>query len=171
MAEHTSSDFETRASTGKTCAPDFVYVIFIRADVDTVWNALIDGEFTRRYWGHENVSSWKKGAPWEHIRADGSGKVDTKGHVIEMNPPARMVWSWAFESEAGDPAKRSLVTYELEALGPDTRLTVTHSELEPGSNMDKGVREGWPAVLSNMKSLLEAGTVLREDQWPKSANG
>ena len=157
----------TRASTGETSAPDFVYTIFIRADIHTVWNGLIDGELTRRYWGHENVSSWKVGAPWEHVRADASGKVDTRGRVVEMNPPRKMVWSWAFDEEADDPAKRSRVTYELEELGPDTRLTVTHSELEPGSAMDEGVRDGWPAVLSNLKSILETGEVLREGQWPK----
>ena len=59
------------------------------------------------------------------------------------------------------------MTYELIALGPDTRLTVTHTELEPHSRMNKGIRQGWPAVLSNLKTILETGNVLREDEWPK----
>lgn len=165
-ADDTTPFPETRAATGEPCAPDFVYAVFIRADVETVWNALTDGELTRRYWGHENVSSWRQGAPWEHVRCDGDGTVDVRGRVIEMRPPTRMAWSWAFGKDADRPEKRSLVTYELVALGPDTRLTVTHSELEPGSVMDRGVRDGWPAVLSNLKSLLETGEVLREEQWP-----
>jgi len=37
------------------------------------------------------------------------------------------------------------------------RLTVTHDELEPGSGMDTGIRQGWPIVLSSLKSLLETG--------------
>ena len=167
MAEDNNSAVTTRASTGETCAADFVYTIFIRADIQAVWNGLIDGELTKRYWGHSNESSWEEGAPWEHVRSDGSGTVDTRGRVIEIDPPTRMVWSWAFDSEADQPAKRSRVAYELIALGPDTRLTVIHSELEPDSIMDKGVREGWPAVLSNLKSILETGDVLREGDWPK----
>ena len=37
------------------------------------------------------------------------------------------------------------------------RLTVTHDELEAGSGMAKGISQGWPAVLSSMKSFLETG--------------
>lgn len=166
MADTLSSSHDTRASTGKPTASDFVYAVFIRADIDTVWNGLIDGELTRRYWGHENRSTWKKGAPWEHVRTDAEGTVDIRGRVIEIDPPTRMVWSWAFGKEADTPEKRSRVTYELVALGPDTKLTVRHGELEPGSPMDQSVREGWPAVLSNLKSILETGEVLREDDWP-----
>ncbi|WP_420558620.1 SRPBCC family protein [Roseovarius sp.] len=166
MADTLSLAHETRASTGKPTASDFVYAVFIRADIDTVWNGLIDGELTRRYWGHDNRSTWKQGAPWEHVRTDAEGTVDIRGRVIEIDPPTRMVWSWAFGKEADTPEKRSRVTYELVALGPDTKLTVRHAELEPGSPMDQSVREGWPAVLSNLKSILETGEVLREDDWP-----
>lgn len=158
---------DTRASTGEPTAPDFIYTIFICADIDTVWNALTDGDLTRRYWGHENTSNWDVGAPWEHVRANDSGNVDIRGRVIEMDPPTRMVWSWASPAEADNPEKCSRVTYELIELGPDTRLTVTHAELEPDSRMDKGIRQGWPAVLSNLKTILETGNVLREDEWPK----
>ena len=166
MAKDDVPAHETRASTGSPVADEFRYVIFIRADIETVWNALTDGELTRRYWGHENRSTWKKGAPWEHVRIDADGTVDVRGRIIEINPPARMVWSWAFGKDASNPEKLSRVTYELIALGPDTRLSVTHSELEPGSAMDRGIRDGWPAVLSNLKSILETGEILREEEWP-----
>lgn len=155
----------TRGSTGEPCAPDFVYTIFIAATPEQVWAGLIDREMTKAYWGHYNESDWKQGSRWDHVRSDGSGKIDTRGEIIEIDPPHKMAWSWAFDSDADNPAKLSLVTYELVALGPDTKLTVIHSELEPDSDMDKGVREGWPAVLSNLKSLLETGKTLSDDQW------
>lgn len=168
MADKTAPSEKTRGQTGARVAPDFVYSIFIRADIRTVWNALTDRELTRRYWGHDNVSDWSAGAPWEHVRSDGSGTVDVRGRIIEMSPPERMVWSWSFDPDAAQPEKCSRVTFELTELGPDTRLTAIHSELEPGSEMDIGVREGWPAVLSNLKTVLETGEVLREDQWPNA---
>lgn len=40
------------------------------------------------------------------------------------------------------------------------RLTVTHDRLEPGSEMQKGITDGWPKVLSSLKSLLETGSPL-----------
>ena len=154
----------TRASTGKPCAPDFVYTIYIAASAEKVWNGLIDREMTKAYWGHYNESDWKQGSRWEHVGSD-SGKVNVRGQIIEIDPPHKMVWSWAFADEADEPAKLSRVTYELVALGPDTKLTVTHSELEPGSSMDIGVREGWSAVLSNLKSMIETGKAMSEEDW------
>jgi uncharacterized protein YndB with AHSA1/START domain len=34
----------------------FVYTLYIAATPEKVWKALLDGELTRQYWGHENVS-------------------------------------------------------------------------------------------------------------------
>ena len=36
-------------------------------------------------------------------------------------------------------------------------LSPTHDELEAGSGMAKGIKQGWPAVLSSLKSFLETG--------------
>jgi len=46
------------------------------------------------------------------------------------------------------------------------RLTVTHDELEPGSEMLRGISEGWPRVLSSLKTLLETGEPLQT--WTKA---
>ena len=40
------------------------------------------------------------------------------------------------------------------------RLTVLHEELETDSPMHNGVSQGWPAVLSSLKTLLETGRVM-----------
>jgi hypothetical protein len=40
------------------------------------------------------------------------------------------------------------------------KLTVIHDDFEPGSEMLKGVSEGWPAILSGLKTLLETGEPL-----------
>ena len=46
----------------------FVYALYIAATPEKVWKALLDGELTRQYWGHENVSDWKPGSPWKHVQ-------------------------------------------------------------------------------------------------------
>lgn len=138
-------------------APDFVYTIFIAASADKVWDALTDGEMTRAYWGHDNVSDWKPGSRWEHVRIGAEGRVDIVGKVIEIDPPRRLVVSWASPGEESDPAQVSRVTYAVAALDSETRLTVTHADLAPGSEMQRGVTQGWPMVLSSLKSCLETG--------------
>ena len=150
-------------ATGKS---KFVYVTYIRARPEAVFNALIDGEFTRQYWEHDNVSDWKPGSGWQHRRSDGSQAVDLVGEVIESVPPRRLVITWASPADVANSAKRSRVTFEVETVDEMTCLTVTHDELEPGSDMEKGITWGWPRVLSSLKSLLETGRPL--PTWSKA---
>ncbi len=145
-------------------APDFVYAIYIAASAEKVWNGLFDGKLTRAYWKHDNVSDWKVGSRWEHVGATAERPVDICGEVLEIDPPLRLVMTWAFPHDAQDPAKVSRVTFELTPLGPDTKLKVIHSELEPASEMQRGIEDGWPAVFSNLKTLLETGRVLSDEQ-------
>jgi uncharacterized protein YndB with AHSA1/START domain len=85
------------------------------------------------------------------------------GEVIEHAPPRRLVISWAWPREADDRAKRTRVAFDLERIDAMVKLTVTHDELEPGSDMERGITEGWPRVLSSLKSFLETGKAL--DTW------
>ena len=141
----------------------YVYVTYIRTTPEKVFEALTKPEVTRQYWGLENISDWKPGSAWKHQSADGSRTVRLLGEVIESTPPRRLVITWAFPQEAADKAKRTRVSFDIEGLENMVRLTVTHDELEPGSEMDKGIREGWPRVLSSLKSFLETGKPL--DTW------
>ena len=61
------------------------------------------------------------------------------------------------ERLAADPASYSRVSFDVAAYEEMVRLTVTHDELEAGSGMAKGIQQGWPIVLSSLKSLLETG--------------
>ncbi|MCA8237454.1 toxin-antitoxin system, toxin component [Burkholderia cenocepacia] len=40
------------------------------------------------------------------------------------------------------------------------KLTVAQDGLAPGSERDRGIRGGWPAVPSSLKPLLETGHAL-----------
>jgi uncharacterized protein YndB with AHSA1/START domain len=137
-------------------APEFVYTVYIAAPAERVWDALVDSDLTRKYWGHENRSDWKPGSRWEHVRNGPDGQVDIAGKVIEIDPPHRLVTSWASPANLDDPAKVSRVTYEITPLGEEAKLVVTHSDLhDPG--MRAGVSSGWPMVLSSLKTFLETG--------------
>jgi uncharacterized protein YndB with AHSA1/START domain len=140
--------------------PQFVYVTYISTTPEKLWNALIDPELTRRYWDRENISDWKPGSTWEHRRSDASRTVDLVGKVIESAPPRRLVLTWASPPDAGNSAKHSRVTFDIEPIDEMVRLTVTHDELEAGSEMLRGITQGWPRVLSSLKSLLETGRPL-----------
>ena len=147
----------------------FVYVTYIRSTPDKVFEAITKPEIARRYWGHENVSSWQPGSSWEHIRADEQRTVQLVGKVVEVSAPTRLVITWANASQAADPGSYSRVSFDIAEYEDMVRLTVTHDELEAGSGMAKGVKQGWPAVLSSLKSFLETGRGIDLFAKPKSA--
>ena len=147
----------------------FIYVTYIRSTPEKVFEAITRPDIARRYWGHENVSDWRPGSQWEHVRANGERTVQIAGRVVEVAPPARLVITWANASQAGDPASHSRVTFEIEEYEEMVRLTVTHDELEAGSAMAKGIGKGWPIVLSSLKSFLETGQAIDVFAQPKSA--
>jgi uncharacterized protein YndB with AHSA1/START domain/DNA-binding transcriptional ArsR family regulator len=144
--------------------PTYVYVTYIRASAEQVWKALTDADLTARFWGHANVSDWQPGSTWEHRRVDGSDKVDVVGRVIESEPPKRLVITFEDPQGAGSPEGASVVTFLVEPHQDIVRLTVTHENL-PDQEMLEGISQGWPAVLANLKSLLETGEVLPQAPW------
>jgi uncharacterized protein YndB with AHSA1/START domain len=133
----------------------FEYVIYISATPRAVWNALIDANSTAKYWQHINISDWRPGSRWEHRRSGKKPTLDLIGKVLEFSPPRRLVLSWAFPSDESRKDKHSRVTIEIEPFRRITRLTLKHDMLESGSNMQKGIAEGWPKVLASLKSLME----------------
>jgi uncharacterized protein YndB with AHSA1/START domain len=89
--------------------------------------------------------------------------------VVEVAPPTRLVITWANPSQANDPDSTSRVTFDIAAYDEMVRLTVSHDELEAGSGMAKGIQQGWPIVLSSLKSLLETGQGIDVFAKPKAA--
>ena len=136
--------------------PSYVYVTYILSQPQTVWDALTDAAISASYWERENVSDWKVGSPWEH-RLPGKSP-DVVGTVVESDPPRRLVTTWAPPNDPQNPDKISRVAFLIEDLGGKVRLTVTHTDLDAESLKD--ISGGWPAVLSNLKTLLETGRTI-----------
>jgi uncharacterized protein YndB with AHSA1/START domain len=147
----------------------FVYVTYIRSTPAKVFDAITRPEIARRYWGHENVSDWKPGSPWQHVRANEQRAVNVVGKVVEAARPSRLVITWASPAQAADPASCSRVTFDIDEYEDMVRLTVTHDELQAGSGMAEGIRKGWPIVLSSLKSFLETGQPIDVFAKPKAA--
>ncbi|MFC8132020.1 ArsR/SmtB family transcription factor [Streptomyces sp. NPDC057302] len=153
------------AMTTHQTKPTYVYVTYIESTSEKVWHALTDADLTAAYWGHANISDWQQGSTWEHRRTDGSGIADVVGKVVESKPPTRLVTTWGYPTASPDaPADPSQVTFDIEPYGGIVRLTVTHENLASEKERED-VGSGWPAVLSNLKSLLETGSPLPEQPW------
>lgn len=133
--------------------PTFVYETYIDTTAEELWEALTSPEFTEQYWGGRRIESeWEKGSTVKHIRPDGGS--DWHGEIVEINPP--QVLSYTFIGNEKD-AETTTVTFNLEPYGSVMRLRVTH-EFE--SEVDPNVKNGWIAIISSLKSLLETDAAL-----------
>jgi len=146
----------------------FVYVTYIRTTPENLWQALIDPEFTRRFWNETwQDCEWKPGATWRLMIPD--GRVADAGEVVEIEPQRRLVLRWRneFMPELREEGY-SRMTYEIEKKGESVKLTVIHEMERGGSKLIDAVSGGWPMILSSLKSLLETGQALEETKrWPK----
>lgn len=138
---------------------DTVYVIYIAAAADDVWNALTSPEFTKQYFfGHAVESDWRTGSPWSLRTPD--GRVEVQGEVRESDPPRKLVVSWNIAADPSLP--ECLVSYEIEQVGENlVRLVMVESHPTPiPAQLLEGGRKGWPMILSGLKTLLETGRPL-----------
>ncbi len=90
------------------------------------------------------------------------GRVDSGGKVLECEPPRRLVLSWRCEwLEEYRQLPEAVVTFDIEPMEEAVRLTVTQLTAPIEEKYLEGGRQGWPAILSGLKSLLETGKPLR----------
>ena len=141
--------------------PAIVYTIYIASTPETVWQALTSAEFSRKYFfGNAVEVDLRVGGAYVVRTPDGAPHIS--GEVIECDPPKKLTFTfnvnWPALIEKLGP---TLVTYEIEPAGDVTKLTLLQSHDRPLSDdILSGGRQGWPAILSGLKSLLETGNAI-----------
>jgi uncharacterized protein YndB with AHSA1/START domain len=146
----------------------FVYVTYIRTTPEKLWRALTEPEYTRQIWaGTTQQCKWEPGASWRLLKPDGT--VADSGEVLEIEPYKRLVLKWQnhlFPEVMAEGFSR--MSYEIEQKDDSVKLTVTHEIAKSDSKFIGKVSNGWPHILSSLKSLLETGESLESTrQWPK----
>jgi uncharacterized protein YndB with AHSA1/START domain/DNA-binding transcriptional ArsR family regulator len=113
--------------------PGHVFQVSIRARPERVWQALTDPSLTQQYLFRTAVaSSWVPGEPIAY--RDPDGRVVIEGRLLEVEPPRRLVTTWAVRARprlAQDRPAR--VTWEIVAAGEGSRLTLSHVVFNPAA--------------------------------------
>jgi uncharacterized protein YndB with AHSA1/START domain len=146
--------------------PTFVYVTYIAAAPEKVWEALTRADISEKYWfGYRVEASAKAGGRMTAISP--AGKKAHDDPILESDPPRRLSYAWQPLYKDMQGERPSRVTFALEAFKGQTRLTVVHDEFDEGSKIFGMISKGWPAVLSSLKSFLETGRGL-EPSWDEA---
>lgn len=151
--------------------PVFVYVTYIQTTPEQLWQALTDATFTLQYWGMGLKSDWQVGSPVLVQWGPDQDFVDVGQVVLEADPPRRLSYRWhnyqpehrqyfdwsdeQFAELIKEPISK--VTFELEPQGSHVKLTLIHDDFPAETEMYRGISQGWPAILSSLKTLLETG--------------
>ncbi len=152
---------------------EFIYTTYIKTTPERLWQALTDPGFTRRWWQATFDTDWKVGSTmtWNN---HGVVIADPEQVVLESDPYRRLAYTWhTFTPELNERLEfgdelfaklssehRSRVAFDIEEAGELVKLTVVHDDFEPGSTAATMVRNGWPVLLSSLKTLLETGEPL-----------
>jgi len=141
--------------------PLTVYTIYIASTPEKVWQALTSAEFSRKYFFGNSVEVELKVGGTYTVRTP-DGNLHISGEVAECVPYRKL--SFTFNVNWPDLLEKlgpTLVTYEIEPAGNAVRLTMTEShDRILDDDILSGGRQGWPAILSSLKSLLETGEPL-----------
>ncbi|MDF2714558.1 MAG: hypothetical protein K0R28_1483 [Paenibacillus sp.] len=140
-----------------------VFQIWIGTTPERLWQSLTDPDITRLYlYESRIVSDWTIGS--EITFTDDQGTTTAVGRIEVFDPPRKLSHTWKLlavpETSVEEPSR---ITYEIteQANNPGVcTLTVTHDQFEHAPNTFRFVGNGWPGVLSNLKTLLETGTPL-----------
>lgn len=149
---------------------EFVYATYIRTTPEKLWEALTSGDFSRKYWMGFRIELELKagGVVRIHPPKGMEHHGDHAGKVLECQPYRKLVYTWNMKDKPEIAARRngpSRVTLELTPMGAQVRLRLIHENLLPDDvekdpNAFKGINNGWPAVISSLKSLLETGEAI-----------
>lgn len=148
--------------------PKIVTIIYIASTAEEVWAALTNPEITQQYWFDTRIESeWKLGSKVIYRR---NGKITDEHTLLKIEPPRVLSYTFhpLYEEFRGEPPSR--VTFEISTAGLVVRLVTTHEDFDVNSKVCIACSEGWPMILSNLKTLLETGKPLPEFTFAQELN-
>lgn len=119
-------------------------------------------EHLMRWWGPQTTTAssvsvdLREGGAWRHCILTAEGKEYwSHGRYLEIVPPERLVFTFAWEGQDGKPGHQMQVTVELHELGEKTRLVFRKVELPDDTEL-KLQTGGWEQALDKYVAYAEA---------------
>jgi uncharacterized protein YndB with AHSA1/START domain len=140
--------------------PPLVFTFYIAAPIDKVWDGFVSREANRAiFMGAEFDVDLRPGGAmaWSGPGPDGQWTRYVTGEVLKAEPPVLLEYRFGM----GDGARMSHVTISLTAESEAVKVVVTNdgwSEDDPAYLQNA---DGWPRILSRLKTLLETGRTFR----------
>ena len=136
------------------------FVFYFAAPPDKVWEGFVSPESNRViFMGAELETNLKPGGPmnWIGIGPDGKRTAYVRGEVLQCDPPKFLQYTF----DTGASSNTSRVSIELAPESEATKVSVTHDQWAEGDAAYATSADGWPRILSRLKTLIETGKTFR----------
>lgn len=136
------------------------FVFYFAAPPDKVWEGFVSPESNRIiFLGAELEVDLKPGGPmnWVGPGPDGQRTTYVRGEVLQSEPPKLLEYTFAL----GSSSKISHVMIELVPESEATRVSVTHDRWAEDDPAYASCADGWPRILSRLKTLIETGKTFK----------
>lgn len=136
------------------------FVFYFAAPPDKVWEGFVSAESNRIiFMGAELEADLKPGGRmnWVGTGTDGKRSVYVRGEVLQSEPPRLLRYTFAI----GSSNKVSRVTIELVPESEATKVSVTHDQWADDDTSHASSADGWPRILSRLKTLIETGRTFK----------
>ena len=138
------------------------FVFYIAAPADKVWQGFVSPESNRIIFGGAELEvDLKPGGPMNWTSPgpgpDGRRTTYVRGQVLKSEPPRLLQYTFAI----GSSTRTSCVTIELVPETEATKVSVTHDQWAEDDTAYAATADGWPRILSRLKTLLETGKTFK----------
>jgi uncharacterized protein YndB with AHSA1/START domain len=137
-----------------------IFTYYIAAPIEGVWNGFVSKEANQKiFMGAEFEVDLKPGGSmtWSGPGADGKPTRYVTGRVLEADAPRVL----EYEFGVGMGEQMSHVKIELTQESEAIKVVVTNDGWADNDPFYEQNADGWPRILSRLKTLLETGKTFR----------
>jgi len=136
------------------------YVFYFAASPEIVWDGFVSAESNRViFTGAELKTDLKpcSSIEWVGPGPDGKSMAYVHGKVLQVDAPRLLQYTFAM----GPNQKMSRATINLVPESEATQVTVVHDEWGDDDPTYAACADGWPRILSRLKTLIETGKTFK----------
>ena len=137
--------------------PAVVERMEIEASPDQIFDALVEPEQLRQWWGSSDMyrTEWeidlRVGGQYLCTATAGDMTMTVTGRFLEIDRPRRLVYTW---NASWDPSGETTVRYDLTPRGASTLVMVTQTRFAPDADR-AGYGEGWVRILNWLAGFVQ----------------
>jgi uncharacterized protein YndB with AHSA1/START domain len=137
-----------------------IFTFYIAAPIEKVWSGFVSKEANQTiFMGADFEVDLEPGGAmtWSGLGKDGRPTRYVTGEIVRVDPPTLLEYKFGMGDGAVMSRVKVTLTQETEAV----KVVVTNDQFADDDPAFLQNADGWPRILSRLKTLLETGKTFR----------